>query len=516
MDPEKQPSIAHPSGKANKADQNRPRHPHPLPCAALTPPQVRQQPSDLPYKHLVQLIMKRSPNLSDFQMACPSLCCCLTAMQRRSPIWHAAEHQPYALSCRPPSRRPWNIGHAHPRGPQGSRGGDGLPRGGRLGPPHPPRLSWSGSSGALGANGPNAFSPHASTGLLTPLAAGPRAVFPPEVAIHVVRLACERPDPRGRSLSPWDGTGLARQLVAEGLVADLSAATVRRILAAQPLNPWRQQGWLYPKPPRAAACDATVSALMGLYTRPRRPDDLGLSADEQTSLPPRPRGPPTQPAQPHHRPNRVEQEDKRAGALTLFAACDPRSGQVSGRCEERQRQRAFIAFLETLETASDEAIRTMHLVCDHGRTHQGQDVSTGFAHHPRFVVHFTPVHCSWRHQVEPWFSMLQRKRLRIVDFDSQDHLPAKSAQFIQEWHHHAHPLNGSTKSVAKVMAADQERLLRHDLAISVVNLDACSLGHVCLLPGTRVTNTSMHAAYPCPLSSGERGHLRRVTLSRHH
>jgi hypothetical protein len=62
----------------------------------------------------------------------------------------------------------------------------------------------------------------------TPLAAAPRAVFPPAVAMHGVRLACERPDTLGRRLSPWDGDELARQLMADGLVEDLSAATVRR------------------------------------------------------------------------------------------------------------------------------------------------------------------------------------------------------------------------------------------------------------------------------------------------
>jgi hypothetical protein len=56
-------------------------------------------------------------------------------------------------------------------------------------------------------------------------------------------------------------------------------------------------------------------------------------------------------------------------------------------------------------------------------------------------------------QVEPWWSIVQRKRLRIVDVDSKDHLREKIEQFIQEWHQHAHPFNWSTQSVAKVMAA---------------------------------------------------------------
>jgi transposase len=268
-----------------------------------------------------------------------------------------------------------------------------------------------------------------------------------------VRLACERPDLVGRSLSQWDCTELARQLITEGIVEEISASTVRRILAAHQLKPWRQHLWLYPKHPRDAAFYATVAELLGLYPRPLRADDLVLSVDEKTSLQPRPRLAPPLPAQPHHLPNRVEHEDKRAGALHLFAAFDIRSGQVYGHCYDRKRQREFIAFLEAVDVEVEADIRTIHLVCDHVSTHHGKEVRQWWAHHPRFVMHFTPVHCSWMNQVEQWFSILQRKRLRMVDFASKAQRRAKLDQFIQEWNHHAHPFHWSTKSVAKIMAA---------------------------------------------------------------
>ena len=125
------------------------------------------------------------------------------------------------------------------------------------------------------------------------------------------------------------------------------------------------------------------------------------------------------------------------------------SGQVAvleGRAQEG------MAFLEALDQAIAAHIRTIHLVCDHVSTHHGKEVTRWFAKHPRFVVHFTPVHCSWMNQVEQWFSILQRKRLRIADFTSKDHLRAKLDQFICEWNEQAHPFHWSTKSVAKVMA----------------------------------------------------------------
>ena len=269
----------------------------------------------------------------------------------------------------------------------------------------------------------------------------------------MVRLACERPDLVGRSLSPWDCTELARQLIADGIVEESSASTVRRILAAHQLKPWRQHLGRYPKHPRDATFYATVAALIDLSTRPLRADELVLSVDEKTSLQPRPRPAPTLPAQPHHRPNRVEPEDKRAGARHRFAAFDTRSGKVYGRCYDRKRQREFLAFREAVDVEVEENSRTIPLVCDHVRTPQGKEVRQWLAHHPRVVMHFTPVHCSWMNQVEQWFSRLQRKRLRMVDFAAKDQLRAKLDQFMKEWNHHAPPFNWSTQSVAKVMAA---------------------------------------------------------------
>jgi DDE superfamily endonuclease len=269
----------------------------------------------------------------------------------------------------------------------------------------------------------------------------------------VVRLGCERPEPLGRRLSQGDCPALARQLIADGVVTDISAATVRRMLATQPLKPWRQHGWRYPKQPQDAAFSATVAALLDLYTRPLRPEEVVLSVDEQTSLPPRPRHAPTLPAQPPQIPTRYEHAYTRAGALNRCAAFDTRSGKVSGPCDARQRQQECIAFLDALDAEFDECIPTMHLVCDHVSTPHGKEVRNWLAPHQWFVVHFTPVHCSWMNQVEQWFSIVQRKRLRIVDLASKDHLRATLEQFIQEWNQHAQPFNWSTKSAAKVMAA---------------------------------------------------------------
>ena len=94
----------------------------------------------------------------------------------------------------------------------------------------------------------------------------------------------------------------------------------------------------------------------------------------------------------------------------------------------------------------------IHLVLDNASIHKGKQVQTWLTHHPRFICFFVPVHCSWMNQVEQWFSILQRKRLRISDFSDLTQLAERLMAFVAEWNSYAHPFNWSTKSAVKVMA----------------------------------------------------------------
>lgn len=272
--------------------------------------------------------------------------------------------------------------------------------------------------------------------------------------MYVVKIACERPDELGRSLSQWDGTEIARQLVRDGVVSSISAETVRRILLSHRLKPWRQKMWLSPKVPRDAAFAARVQEICDLYTRPLRPDEVVLCADEMTSLQPRPRKSKTLPTD-KDRPTRVEHEYGRCGALNLFAAFDARTGTVYGMTASRERQSEFLAFLEQIDGEIPGSVTTIHMVLDNVRRHKGKPVQARLAKHPRFVFHHPPVHCSWMNQGEPWFGIARRKRLRIADFASKEELAERLMAFIREWNEIAHPFNWTSKSVARVMAKCQ-------------------------------------------------------------
>jgi transposase len=271
------------------------------------------------------------------------------------------------------------------------------------------------------------------------------------VGLHLVRRACELPEQAGRSLSQWDCAELARQLVRDEVVASISPQTVQRLLASHRLKPWRSHVWLHPRRPRDAAFAAQVRAVADLLTRLLDEHEVVLSLDEMTSLQPRPRRVSTRPAQPG-RPVQVEHEYRRAGATHLFAAFDTRSGRLYGVTTRRKRQVEYLTLLEHLDRAIPVAITTIHLLADNVSVHHGKLVRRWLDDHPRFVAHFTPVHCSWMNPVEQWFGILRRKRLRSPNFLDLATLQHAIHQFIDEWNEIAHPFRWTTRSFDKILA----------------------------------------------------------------
>ena len=280
---------------------------------------------------------------------------------------------------------------------------------------------------------------------------GASLLFPPLVEDYIVKMACERPDPCGRSLSQWDCQQIADQLVRQGVVEAIGRESVRLRLKRNRLKPWRYKMWLSSKVPRDEAFATRVKQIRGLYTAPLADDEMVLCLDENTNLQPRPRLSPTLGAR-IDQPVRLEHEYKRAGALNLFAAFDTRTGQVYGSLAERKRQIELIAFLNQLEEQIPPRIRVIRVVLDNVPMHTGKQVQAWLSRHPRFVWFHPPVHCSWMNQVEQWFGILKRQRLRIVDFADKAALSERIQAFIREWNERAHPFRWTSKSFDKILA----------------------------------------------------------------
>ena len=170
------------------------------------------------------------------------------------------------------------------------------------------------------------------------LEAQPRGVkpaFPPSLVVQVKALACELPHRLGLPLSRLSIEEIRQHVISQGLVAEISGATLWRWLSSDALRPWQHRSWIFPRDPNFAA---KAGPILDLYERvwkgtPLGPDDYVLSADEKTSVQARRRKHPTLPPAPD-RPLRVEHEYFREGAWTYLAAWDVHRAKVFGRCEE--------------------------------------------------------------------------------------------------------------------------------------------------------------------------------------
>jgi transposase len=278
-----------------------------------------------------------------------------------------------------------------------------------------------------------------------------RRFFPPEVAIHIVKMACEMPERYGRSLCLWDCKELSKQLIIDGIVNNISPETVRCILRSNKLKPWRYHYWLGDKTPRDQEFFNKVSEICDLYTRELEEDEIVLCVDEKTSIQARSRIMPTKPCR-LEKPVFIEHEYERMGALNLIAAFDTRSGTVFGRCYGRKRQIEFIDFLENMKLQIPDNIKHIHIVLDNVPMHKGQKVRAWLEKHTEFHLHFLPVHCSWINQVEQWFGTLQRKRLKVSNFSSLKELEIKILEFISQYNQYAHPYKWTKNSGKKILA----------------------------------------------------------------
>jgi len=163
---------------------------------------------------------------------------------------------------------------------------------------------------------------------------GDRPVFPPEVVVQVKALACELPAQTHLPLSRFSRQDLAREVVARGIVAKISGATIWRWLDQDALRPWQHRSWIFPRDPQFEPKAGRVLDLYQGYwqDQPLGSDEYVISADEKTSIQARVRIHPTQPAKPGQA-LRVEFEYEPGGALAYLAAWDVRRAKIFGSCD---------------------------------------------------------------------------------------------------------------------------------------------------------------------------------------
>src|SRR5262249_52388194 len=132
-------------------------------------------------------------------------------------------------------------------------------------------------------------------------------------------------------------------------------------------------------------------------------------------------------------PMRIEPEYKRGGALQYLAAWDVGRSLVFGRCEAKTGLASFGRLVDHVMQQEPycQADRVVWIV-DDGSSQRGRSAVKRLA--KRFatalMVH-TPVHASWRNQIEIYVSIIQRKVLTPNPSRLLAQAPKRLEQFAQ-------------------------------------------------------------------------------------
>jgi len=262
------------------------------------------------------------------------------------------------------------------------------------------------------------------------------------VVVEVKALACELPTRCGVPLARWSLAELQREVVTQGLVAQISGATLWRWLSQDALRPWRYRSWIFPRDPDFAV---KAGRLLDLYERrwagrPLGPREYVLCADEKTSIQARRRkraSPPPTPGRPMY----VEHEYARAGAWAYLAAWDVHRAKLFGRCERKTGIAPFERLVaQVMSQEPYQSARRVFWIVDNGSAHRGQKASTRLqAQWPNLVLVHTPIHASWLNQIEICFSIVQRKVLTPNDFPNLSAVRDRLLQFQQRYEQVATP-----------------------------------------------------------------------------
>jgi hypothetical protein len=315
------------------------------------------------------------------------------------------------------------------------------------------------------ASGATASSKNESPALRKSFEAGEQPAFPPSVVVDVKRLACELPRRLDVPLARFTIPELRREVLARGIVAEISGVTLWRWLSADALQPWRHRSWIFPRDPQFSDKAGRILDLYGNTWDglPLGSNEFVISADE--SLQARRRKHPTLSPGPA-RPMRVEHEYFRTGALTYLAAWDVHRAKLFGRCEPKTTIGAVDRLVEQVMAVEPyPSARRVFWITDNCSSHRGEKAAARLrARWPTVTLVHTPNHASWLNQVEIYFSVVQRKVITPNDFPSLSELADRLLAFQARYEQTAEPF--------------QWTFTRADLAVLLAKLKAsCTSGY---------------------------------------
>jgi transposase len=216
-------------------------------------------------------------------------------------------------------------------------------------------------------------------------------------------------------------------------VMKVSKNLIAKIWKEADLRPHRLERYMASNDPKF---EEKATAIIGLYLEP--PQNAAVfCVDEKSAIQALDRLDRRLPLS----PGRAEKhgfEYYRHGTLSLYAALNPKTGEVIGQTAPRHTSQEFVAFLtDVVSTQPPE--REVHIILDNFSAHRTELVKQFLGEHPHVTLHFTPTYSSWLNQVESWFSKLQRDVIDRGIFTSVTDLKRKIMRYIRLYQKTAKP-----------------------------------------------------------------------------
>lgn len=125
------------------------------------------------------------------------------------------------------------------------------------------------------------------------------------------------------------------------------------------------------------------------------------------------------------------------GAVWVFGAFEPRTGQALTVTSDQRRRFDFIEFLDQLIQSWPEG--EVSLIMDNLAVHKTMEVRLWALQHPRVRFLFQPRYAPWLNLIEPCWKTLKGWALKGRNFETRDAVKPAIVQATAYWNSHRHP-----------------------------------------------------------------------------
>ncbi len=234
---------------------------------------------------------------------------------------------------------------------------------------------------------------------------------------RVIQLACEKPQ---------DGyTNTSQRRIAKK--TGMSQATVQKILKSHDLKPHKTEYWCGKS--RDPEFEEKMLNVVGLYLNPPE-NAIVLSVDEKTQMQALDRTQPVLPMVSGY-PERQTATYKRNGTVSLIAALEVHSGEITGNIIDKNNSKNFLKFLKKLDRKYRHT--HLHIIVDNLSVHKNSEIKEWLSHKRKVTMHFTPTYSSWLNQIEIWFNILTKDVLKGAVWTSKKEMVRQIIKYIKTY-----------------------------------------------------------------------------------